>query len=116
MHNPLSNSRCFRSLNLIDDFNREALGFEVGFWLPSERLINTMKRTVEWRRSAQDIRYDKRPENINHAVQQCAQSCYIRLEYKELGKSQQNDYEEKFNWTVRYEWLAQKLFDSIEVV
>jgi putative transposase len=29
MHDQLSNSRCFRLLNVIDDFNREALGIEV---------------------------------------------------------------------------------------
>ena len=28
-----------RTLNVIDDFNREALGIEVDFSLPSERVI-----------------------------------------------------------------------------
>ena len=32
------------------------------------------------------------------------------------GKPQQNAYVERFNRTVRYEWLAQQLFDSIEEV
>jgi putative transposase len=38
------------------------------------------------------------------------------LEYIEPGKPQQNAYVERFNRTVRYEWLAQQLFDTIEEV
>jgi putative transposase len=32
---------------VIDDFNREALGIEVDFSLPSERLIRTLDRIIE---------------------------------------------------------------------
>ncbi len=32
------------------------------------------------------------------------------------GKSQQNAYIERYNRTVRYDWLAQFLFDSVEEV
>ncbi len=116
MHDQLSNSRCFRLLNVIDDFNREALGIEVDFSLPSERLIRTLERIIEWRGSPKVIRCDNGPENISHAVQQWAQNRSIRLEYIEPGKPQQNAYVERFNRTVRYEWLAQQLFDSIEEV
>jgi putative transposase len=103
-------------LNVIDDFNREALGIEVDFSLPSERLIRTLERIIEWRGSPKVIRCDNGPENISHAVQQWAQNRFIRLEYIEPGKPQQNAYVERFNRTVRYEWLAQQLFDSIEEV
>jgi putative transposase len=90
MHDQLSNSRCFRLLNVIDDFNREALGIEVDFSLPSERLIRTLERIIEWRGSPKVIRCDNGPENISHAVQQWAQNRSIRLEYIEPGKPQQN--------------------------
>jgi putative transposase len=62
----LSNSRCFRLLNVIDDFNREALGIEADFSLPSERLIRTLERIIEWRGSPKVIRCDNGPENIIH--------------------------------------------------
>ena len=91
---------------MIDDFNREALGIEVDFSLPSERLIRTLERIIEWRGSPKVIRCDNGPENISHAVQQWAQNRSIRLEYIEPGKPQQNAYVERFNRTVRYEWLA----------
>jgi putative transposase len=39
MHDQLRDGRSFRLLNVIDDFNREALSIEVDFSLPSERVI-----------------------------------------------------------------------------
>ena len=38
MHDQLGDGRSFRLFNVIDDFNREALGIEVDFSLPSERI------------------------------------------------------------------------------
>ena len=40
----------------------------------------------------------------------------IRIEYIQPGKPQQNAYVERFNRTVRYEWLAQYVFDSLDEV
>jgi len=36
-------------LNVIDDYNREALGMEIDFSLPSERVIRALKQIIEWR-------------------------------------------------------------------
>ncbi len=38
----------------------------------------------------------------------------IRLQYIQSGKPQQNAYIERFNRTVRHEWLDENLFESIE--
>lgn len=40
----------------------------------------------------------------------------IRLEYIQSGKPQQNAYIERYNRTVRYDWLSHYLFDAIEEV
>ena len=40
----------------------------------------------------------------------------IRIDYIQPGKPQQNAYVERFNRTVRYDWLAQTLFGSIPEV
>lgn len=40
----------------------------------------------------------------------------IKLDYIQPGNPQQNAYIERYNRTVRYDWLAQFLFDSIEEV
>jgi putative transposase len=38
------------------------------------------------------------------------------MEYIQPGKPQQNAYIERFNRTVRYEWLVQYCFDAIREV
>jgi putative transposase len=40
----------------------------------------------------------------------------IQIEYIQPGQPQQNAHIERFNRTVRYDWLAQELFDSIDDV
>jgi len=40
----------------------------------------------------------------------------IRLEYIQPGKPQQNAYVERFNRTVRYEWLSQYLWEDLDEV
>ena len=38
----------------------------------------------------------------------------IQLQYIQSGKSQQNAYIERYNRTVRDEWLGQYIFETIE--
>jgi putative transposase len=58
MHDQLSDGRCIRLLNVIDDFNREGLGMEVDFSLPSERVIRSLECIIEWCGAPQAIRCD----------------------------------------------------------
>ena len=116
MHDSLKDGRNFRLFNVIDDFNREALGIEVDFSLPSERVIRSLQQIISWRGKPQVIRCDNGPENISGKIQTWAQECGIRFEYIQPGKPQQNAYVERFNRTVRYEWLSQYYWSSIEEV
>ncbi|MFE8072966.1 IS3 family transposase [Marinobacteraceae bacterium S3BR75-40.1] len=116
MHDQLSDGRSYRLLNVIDDFNREGLGIEVDFSLPAERVIRTLDQIVEWRGEPCSIRCDNGPEYISGKLSAWAESRGIDLAYIQPGKPQQNAYIERYNRTVRYDWLAQYLFDSIEEV
>ena len=58
MHDQLIGRRSIRLLNVIDDFNREALGIEVEFWLPSERVIRALEQIIYWRGKPVAIRCD----------------------------------------------------------
>jgi transposase InsO family protein len=53
------------------------------------------------------------PEYVSGAVNQWAQQRGIRIDYIQPGKPQQNAYVERYNRTVRYDWLSQTLFSSI---
>lgn len=49
MHDQLSCGRSIRLSNVIDDFNREGLGIEVDFSLPSQRVVRALNQIIEWR-------------------------------------------------------------------
>ena len=105
-----------RLLNVIDDHNREALGVEVDFNLPTQRVIRSLNNIIQWRGKPDAIRCDNGPENISKLIQAWAQELGIKLLYIQPGNPQQNAYIERFNRTVRYEWLSQYLWQSIEQV
>lgn len=116
MHDALSDGRSYRLFNVIDDFNREGLGIEVDLSLPAERVIRALEQIIEWRGAPQVIRCDNGPEYISGRLATWAEKRGIRIEHIQPGKPQQNAYIERYNRTVRYDWLGQYLFDSIEEV
>lgn len=116
MHDQLADGRSIRLFNVIDDFNREGLGIEVDFSLPSERVIRSLEQIIEWRGQPDRIRCDNGPEYISQAMESWAQRRGIVLDFTQPGNPQQNAYVERYNRTVRYDWLAQYLFDSVEEV
>ena len=79
MHNQLEDGTTFRLLNMIDDFNREAIGLEMDFSLPSERLIRALKQIISCRGKPQVIRCDNGPKYISGAIQNWTAEWDIRL-------------------------------------
>ena len=116
MHDRLEDGRPLRLFNVIDDFNREGLGIEVDFSLPAERVIRALEQIIEWRGKPQALRCDNGPEYVSVALQAWAERRQIRLDYIQPGKPQQNAYVERYNRTVRHDWLGQYLFGSIAEV
>jgi len=53
------------------------------------------------------------PEVHQRRLADLGQQHGIKLDYIQPGKPQQNAYVERYNRTVRYDWLAQTLFESI---
>lgn len=116
MHDQLSDGRSFRLFNVLDDYNREGLGIEVDLSLPSSRVIRSLEQIIEWRGTPGVLRCDNGPELISGALMTWARARGIRIEYIQPGKPQQNAYIERYNRTVRYDWLNQYLFDTIKQV
>lgn len=114
MSDQLADGRSFRTLNVLDDFNREGLGIEVDVSLPALRVIRTLERIIEWHRKPANIRVNNGLENISATLQTRASKREIHLAYIQPGKPQQNAYFERFNRTVRQEWLGHHIFKSIE--
>jgi putative transposase len=116
MHDNLTDGRQFRLFNVLDDHNREGLGIEVDLSLPSVRVIRALEQIIEWRGKPKAIRCDNGPEYLSGALKDWSMRTDIRIDYIQPGKPQQNAYIERFNRTVRYDWLSQTLFGSIEEV
>lgn len=116
MHDQLADGRSFRLLNIIDDYNREVLGIEIDLSLPAERVVRTLEQIIEWRGVPNCLRSDNGPEYIGGVMTAWAQKRGIQLNYIQPGNPQQNAYIERFNRTVRYDWLGHYLFDSISEV
>ena len=49
MHDTLASGKTIRTLNIIDDFNREALSISVDTSLPAHRVIRELEKLVQWR-------------------------------------------------------------------
>lgn len=116
MADQLWDGRSFRTLNVIDDFNREGLGIDVNFSLPATRVVRALDRIIEWRGKPAMIRVDNGPEYVSSKLMNWAEKHKITLCYIQPGKPQQNAYIERFNRTVRYEWLGTNIFHTIEEV
>jgi putative transposase len=114
MSDSLSNGRALRTFNVLDDFNREGLCIDVDLSLPSERVIRSLEQIIEWRGKPSAIRCDNGPEYISHKLIDWATSHEITLLYIQPGKPTQNAYIERFNRTVRHEWLDMHHFKSVE--
>ena len=116
MHDHLTDGRSYRSLNVIDDFNRELLCTEIDCSLPSMRVTKALDQVIEWRGKPAAIRSDNGPEYISRTVKEWAGKHGIELKFIQPGNPQQNAYIERFNRTMRYELLSPNLFGNIEEV
>lgn len=110
MHEQLSDGRSVRLLNIIDDFNREALAIELDFSLPANRVVRTREQLIEWKGKPAAIRCDNGPEYTGKILIAWAAEQNITLRFIQSGNPQQNAYIERYNRTVRYDWLGNTFF------
>ena len=62
MHDSLYCGKTFRTLNIIDEANRECLAIDIGTSIPSTRLIRTLERLIDYYGKPQAICLDNGPE------------------------------------------------------
>ena len=97
----LENGRKIRTLNIIDDYNREALAMEVSFSFPAERVIEILSQCIEWRGKPRKIRSDNGTEFIAHKTKEFFKSIDVEHMPIQKGKPSQNGYIERFNRSYR---------------
>ncbi len=116
MSDSLSNGRAFRTLNILDDYNREALWIEVDTSIPAKRVIRVLEVLLLWRGTPKQIRMDNGPELISQRLAEWAQEHHVELAHIQPGKPAQNAYIERFNRTFREEVLDAYVFDDLQEV
>lgn len=96
MSDVLLTGQRFRTLNLIDDYNREALDIEVDTSLPSQRMVRVLERVAHWRGYPRRIRIDNGPEFISTTLMEWGQEHQVLLNFIQLGQPAQNAVLESF--------------------
>ncbi len=114
MSDSLTDGRRYRTLNIIDDFNREILHIEVDFSLPAERVIRSLETAIVQYGKPQCIRSDNGPEFIAHILAEWVDENQIDHDFIKPGTPTQNAYIERFNRTYRGKVLDLYAFGSLK--
>lgn len=116
MSDSLIGGRKFRTFNVIDDYNREALAIEISPSLPSKRIIRKLEEVIEWRGKPKQLRMDNGPEFISKDFELWCNDREIKLQYIQPGKPVQNSLIERFNGTYRKDILNAYVFYELDEV
>ncbi len=114
MSDALADKRKIRILNVIDDFNREALAIEAGLGFPSERVIRVLYHLGEEIGLPKAIRVDNGPEFTSINFQQWCKANSIEIKYIQPGSPVQNAFVERFNRYFREDVLDAYWFEDLE--
>ena len=116
MSDVLQTGRRFRTLNIIDDFNRQCLGIEVDHALPALRVTRYLTQLCEIHGKPLAVRCDNGPEFTSEHFTNWAKDNGIVIQFIQPGKPTQNAFVERFNGTYRYEILDAYSFRRLSEV
>lgn len=110
MTDALSSGRRFRTLNIVDDYTREAVAIAVDTSLSGLRVARVLNDLKSERGLPKQIRSDNGPEFTSRALDQWAYEHGIRWHYIQPGRPMENGYVESFNGRLRDECLNENWF------
>jgi putative transposase len=116
MSDSLADGKRFRTLNIVDQYNRKCLEIAVGLTLPSRRVIEILQRAIDEHGKPLGIRTDNGPEFTSCIFQDWLSRNGIEWIRIQKGKPQQNAIVERFNRTYREDVLDANLFFSLHHV
>jgi putative transposase len=110
----LSWGRRFRILCIVDDFTREALALVVDTSIGGGRMARELDTLIARRGKPSLIVSDNGTEMTSRAMLEWANRTGVGWHYIDPGKPQQNAYVERFNRTMKDEWLYVRVYTSEE--
>ena len=116
MSDVLYDGRKFRTFNVIDDYNREALMIMPSHTLPATRITHLLDELACERRYPEIIRVDNGPEFASTTFRKWAAENNVVIHYIQPGKPAQNGYVERFNRTYREDILDMNMFQTLKEV
>ena len=116
MNDALWDGPRFRTFNVVDDFNREALAIVIDFNLPAQRIVRELDQIAAVRGYPLKLRIDNGPEFIAVALAEWAEEHQVTLEFIKPGKPMQNGFIERFNRSYREAVLDMFVFQSLREV
>lgn len=105
-----ADGRVYRTLNIIDEYTREALMIRVARKLNSTDVLDALTDLFILRGPPEYIRSDNRPEFIAQKVRDWIDAVGAKTAYIEPGSPWENGYCERFNAQFRDELLNGELF------
>ena len=109
----LTDGRKVRVLNVMDDYNREALIVNARLHYPAWALIESLEELKEEIGTPQYISCDNGPEFISKRFAQWTEKNHIEIKYIQPGKPMQNGYIERLNRYYREDVLDAYYFNDL---
>jgi putative transposase len=110
----LFNGRCFRALNIVDDFTRDSPVIDVGHSIPGVRVVRVLDRLAETEGLPEVLLVDSGPEFTSRVLDECAYRNGVRLHFIQPEKQIENCFLESFKGKFREECLNENWFTSLE--
>lgn len=109
----LATGRCFRTLNVVDDFTRECVAIEVDTSISGKRVARVLDRVIERRGLPTTLVVDNGPEFTSRALDTWAYRRGIQLDFIRPGKPVENCFVESSNGKFRDECLNAHWFTNL---
>jgi putative transposase len=114
MSDQLADGRRFRTLNVVDNYSREALAIEAGTSMPGSVVVKALERLAERRGYPRQLVMDNGPEFSGRLLDAWAYSHGVQLMFIQPGKPMQNGFNESFNGKFRDECLDMHWFMNLQ--
>jgi putative transposase len=113
MHDALYGRKTFRTLNVIDEADRGALGIDVAMSIPASRVIRFLEQLIEIHGQSWAIRCNNGPELTSQTFTEKCRAKAIVIRFIQPGKPDQNALVERFNRSYREVVLNTHLLEAI---